>query len=354
MLSRQPIGLSDALYRTTSSLATDPRDKIFAILGLSFDWKHFIPEPSYVNSKLEVFTALASAMLLSKEPLDLIYLRSANRRPDHELPSWVPDWTDLNDSIAHRQFDYIMACRSRPETLETDYEEYKLDISGHCLGVRGVIVDTIDGLGSSLTTDGKDTFAHEMSIATSPTVPYNLEDIPMIIYQTFLSAVLFSNANYESLDDIPEDLFRLWTIKSEQQLIKVEETIHSEELAKSICTWLAENRSFTLYGRTIESWMNSSNPLCNTNEAFPNEPRFIRAIQSQMRLLITEKGYLGWAHPQACKGDKIAVLVGCSSPVVLRACLEGYQIVGDACFSGQSIITLREMFSDEVQTIQIC
>jgi hypothetical protein len=40
VLARQPIHLLDALRRTRSSLATDPRDKIFALLGLTFDGNH--------------------------------------------------------------------------------------------------------------------------------------------------------------------------------------------------------------------------------------------------------------------------------------------------------------------------
>jgi hypothetical protein len=51
-----------------------------------------------------------------------------------------------------------------------------------------------------------------------------------------------------------------------------------------------------------------------------------------MRLVVTQKGYLGWIHPQAQEGDNIARIFGCSQHVVLRATQNRYLVVGDAVF----------------------
>ena len=92
VLTRQPIWLLDALYYTRSSLSTDPRDKIFALLGLTFDGRHFVPEPNYMGSVADTFTDFATSLVLSGEPVDFIYLRSASRgAAEGDLPSWVPD-----------------------------------------------------------------------------------------------------------------------------------------------------------------------------------------------------------------------------------------------------------------------
>ena len=54
-----------------------------------------------------------------------------------------------------------------------------------------------------------------------------------------------------------------------------------------------------------------------------------------MRFMITSKGYVGWAHPRAEKGDKVCILKGCSVPILLRSRPEGcYVVVGDAYVHG--------------------
>jgi hypothetical protein len=63
-----------------------------------------------------------------------------------------------------------------------------------------------------------------------------------------------------------------------------------------------------------------------------------------MRLSVTQKGYLGWTVERASAGDSIAILLGCSVPVVLRPGPEGgWYVVGDAIIYG---IMDGEAFAD--------
>ena len=54
------------------------------------------------------------------------------------------------------------------------------------------------------------------------------------------------------------------------------------------------------------------------------------------RLLITDLGYLGMAPCRARKGDIVAILFGCSIPLVLRKVgeREAWQVVGEAYVDG--------------------
>ena len=160
-LARQPVRFLDALYRSRSSLSTDPRDKLYALLGLTYDGRHFIPEPNYMNSVAESFTDFATALIEGGEPLDFIYLRSASRRNNGELPSWVPDWTDLDNAVARQQMDYIMHhLFLHPKDSESNHvrKRAEIDKSRSVLTVHGVFVDTVDDLGSAIsTTDGNTT-----------------------------------------------------------------------------------------------------------------------------------------------------------------------------------------------------
>jgi hypothetical protein len=58
-------------------------------------------------------------------------------------------------------------------------------------------------------------------------------------------------------------------------------------------------------------------------------------LQLRMRLLVTKRGYLGWTVERAIAGDSIAIILGCTVPVVLRPRVEdGWYMVGDAIIHG--------------------
>jgi hypothetical protein len=60
------------------------------------------------------------------------------------------------------------------------------------------------------------------------------------------------------------------------------------------------------------------------------------------RFMTTTKGYLGWApdnmygndENQVRKGDKVAVLFGCSTPIVIRPYGNYFQVLGEAYVQG--------------------
>jgi hypothetical protein len=86
----------DLLYlcsRFRHYLSTDPRDKIFGLVGLTdsdLESLNFIP--SYSSSPEEVYIRLAESMLKSSDTLNILSIpRGATKL---SLPSWVPDWSD--------------------------------------------------------------------------------------------------------------------------------------------------------------------------------------------------------------------------------------------------------------------
>jgi hypothetical protein len=49
-LNTKPVRLIDAISRSRHALSTDPKDKIYGLLGLAYDGAIFIPEPNYRQS----------------------------------------------------------------------------------------------------------------------------------------------------------------------------------------------------------------------------------------------------------------------------------------------------------------
>jgi hypothetical protein len=54
-----------------------------------------------------------------------------------------------------------------------------------------------------------------------------------------------------------------------------------------------------------------------------------------MRLTLTERGQLGWVDHRTQLGDKVALLLGCTVPVILRPRKGGgYHVVGNSIICG--------------------
>ncbi|XXH01949.1 hypothetical protein Hte_008312 [Hypoxylon texense] len=91
------MSLLEALLRSRYSLATNPRDKIYAMLGLTRDGQDLVPTPTYTESVEEVFRQLSMAFLRSPRPIDsvLLSLWAPLKITVEYTPSWVVDWADL-------------------------------------------------------------------------------------------------------------------------------------------------------------------------------------------------------------------------------------------------------------------
>jgi hypothetical protein len=68
-----------------------------------------------------------------------------------------------------------------------------------------------------------------------------------------------------------------------------------------------------------------------------------------MRLLTTREDHIGWAHPNALKGDGIYLLFGIKVLTVLRPHMDGFKGAGDAYVEGIMNGKLVEKFSGEAQ-----
>ncbi|KAH7370153.1 heterokaryon incompatibility protein-domain-containing protein [Rhexocercosporidium sp. MPI-PUGE-AT-0058] len=93
------------LQRVTPFEATDPRDKLFATLGLYRDADRFDPDfqPDYSKDVVEVYTKFARSMAANRlreitSGLSLLYpyYPDPNTGNDKRFPSWVPRWDGGN------------------------------------------------------------------------------------------------------------------------------------------------------------------------------------------------------------------------------------------------------------------
>lgn len=139
--------LSSALKHTKNFHATDPRDKVFSLLGLT-------PEnpmqPNYRLTTVQVYSNAVTCML--KEDGDLrafCWLGNVEDR-DPDWPSWVPDFTKFQEgsSISHR-FEWKGSTRiyNASGTTENNPMTFNIREEGKVLALTGLCVDIIAELG---------------------------------------------------------------------------------------------------------------------------------------------------------------------------------------------------------------
>ncbi|KAF4476034.1 Heterokaryon incompatibility protein 6, OR allele [Colletotrichum fructicola Nara gc5] len=94
--------LSSLVQHARIRHATNPKDKIFGLYGISQRLGQSFPSPDYTQSVAKIYTEATKAIIRHENtlwPLDNVW--SGNRQSG--LPSWVPDWSD-----DYRWFDDVL------------------------------------------------------------------------------------------------------------------------------------------------------------------------------------------------------------------------------------------------------
>lgn len=330
---KKPILLFDAIMMSHKSMATDPRDKIFALLGLTVDGPKLVPVPNYKHSLGEILRDMTRAMVVAERSLDLIFIRSLHPPEDPKMHSWVPPW------LTNRAFSFW----SKPMTVLEDrllsgrsrFNEIPILPTSEpgILRVKGVILDEIFALSSALGHKANpllkgcglercDYSIHWENnlIKFYPSGPTNALWQALCLEHAFHP---FNNSGkfYNKLDvmKLRSCFASLWSLQG---------TI---ACSAELRDWLDENATMKIGRLTFEEWAKEGvqtdqhttadlNRFCNV---------LIAVLKSSLRLVVTRIGYVSMAPPQARKGDILCYLKGCSVPVILRGNLTaGFRVVG--------------------------
>jgi hypothetical protein len=131
------------LHRARQS--TDPRDKVYALIGISssqWDSKLAI---DYCLTTEQVYTEVAQYVIESTESLEILAFCELSKVGSHTtgLPSWVPDWRKRNwndETIQSREPKFQAAGSSKAQAVVSD--------CGSVLFARGYQIGTVKYLGT--------------------------------------------------------------------------------------------------------------------------------------------------------------------------------------------------------------
>jgi hypothetical protein len=347
---RQPIGLLDAMRWSHKTLATDPRDKIYALLGLCHDGTQFVPIPNYRQSVKQMLLDMTRTMITLTRSLDMICLRGTRILPkgSPETPSWVPSWTTFWSGN-------MTALESRFSEWHTisDYNPILPWPNTDILKVWGYRLGTVSGMSSVMRLSpnlprshwiSSTSTLHQKDSATPEQMNFHDQ-----IWQTLTMSLVCDKFDSAILRSC---FSALWTPEERG-------AVHN----LALIVWIDSNACFKIGEFTLREWSQLRTPginkasgeewmgksfvdksirtdtstigqragTCHTAEQMDAFMDVLEEVLgSGMRLALLESASLPQnppspfpclvlVHPDVQVGDMIQYLRGCSIPVALRS-----------------------------------
>jgi hypothetical protein len=305
-ISRQ-INLFEGLMMHRLKKATDPRDKIYAMVGLTTAARDSQFVIDYKIPAEQVFINTVDYLLRKYESLDIILIHT--RSPTHlSLPTWVPDFGSLGSSSAV-PFRHALL-NSAYASSATKKAEAVIECGKGILSARGICMAFIRTLAPSLETDGLQT-TDSLMVGTAlirlwQHFVLNFDDQKLDRLAEFARVLLC---------DIPESIAAVGSNAAHHSLDIL--SLFEEDL------WLDDVRTDQL----------NSNIVQKRQRDIAEALAIIKNIFMRS-LFITDTGALGMAQDSILEGDLICILFGCSIPVILRRVDGHFIYISDACVVG--------------------
>jgi hypothetical protein len=288
-------------------IASNPRDNVFGVLGLSDKFKTLVPSPDYNKPTIEIFTDVAKAFLTLTKSLSVLEHATSNT-PVIGHPSWVPYWPN-HPVIRFPLFTpYCVSKTSKAIfTISSDSRE---------LRAKGKIFDRVEeiqladlGAYSRASSLWKRNEGYRRSCDTG-----------------------FSLTKYPTEESVEEALGRslCWDTDYESSYPA------PDELVDSFREWYRVLTSFNT-SKAIEEELNSQ------------ENSFLNILNKSSPLCVTASGYLAAVPCTIEVGDCIAILAGGRLPFVLRPTGDHYCLIGPCYVHG---IMNGEAFPENLEESQ--
>lgn len=326
--------------------ATDPRDKLYSVLGM-LDRKF---KPDYSASIEDVFCDFAKEYVYAEKRLSV--LREAGHgtffgtpeHPRHRLfvPSWVPNWDALSKEFTWGQFyhgGYRLSADGNPRLSlqqagdsQAERSEHPLKIVGRTLTARGLLCDSIAAVHRLGVDHESWTSFCEDYVSSRGEHSQYATGVPVL---QALGRMIF-------LDRDPISKRNVDHLTPAQELLRL--CILGIILMGSPAQSVVEKFGLTSHPRLVEKFLGSAEPARNLLQLgeLPKDIVDVSTLHGYLPKLTsdrlslvlnyvafwTSEGYLGWGPPGMSGGDASCVIIGCDVPVVLRRVGDHYIHIG--------------------------
>ena len=305
--------MQEILVESRDCKATDPRDKVFALLSIASDAEAPSLDPQYGLSVEEVYRATTAYLLCRCDRIDILY-NAGYAKVRLDLPSWVQDWSyprGIGGLAQYSQAGYQAAGKSKPRVRKCK--------DPNLLFISGVEFDTIEQLSSTrrlesqtrMTKSSLDWVSESLTLASSLSNDYpTCNESPEATTSRTEAYWRTMVANKSHLGLPAPDKFAV----EFAVFVGVNEMVRHFSLLS-----VTEGATISPHVRVETSGEEptNSNPLTGVGPS----TTFSQATDSatiNQRFCITKDGYMGLVPDVATPGDIIAVFLGGVVPFVLR------------------------------------
>lgn len=340
----QPQELAHLILSAASSEATDPRDRIYGMLGLVSHAEDNVihVEINYTVDTQDLFMDITKRLF--RETRDAGLLSACIGCQDPKMKSWALRYEDVESSIPHSDhFAWRTPGSSvfHPTTGDSSFE-CKFTENDSLLGISGLVIDSIVAIGPVMQP-----------------LPSNdiVKDIPVNIWIDCIRCYLRwrviagLNEEHNSHWDEAKDAFMqmLWFDSGRFNFYAYDQ---SRERFERFDKMVVDNFGFLLTKNSTCS-LSKSRQLADSFRAiavtaglmlqFLRGDDFLEVAElyfdmvhpKRRRMTKTEKGRLGLVPREALPGDKVVLIAGSIAPFILRpANSSRYRVVGDCCIHG--------------------
>jgi hypothetical protein len=333
----------------------DSRDKVYGLVGIMEPSIAENVVPDYTLPPSKVYAAIAKTFICTHGNLEP--LREGNPWGETSSPTWAADWT-WNGRSRHARLTVgiwgpfwrsrgvppndrlAMPRRASGERLM----EVRFSNDDLHLTCRGFFIDEVDGL--SAREHGY--FEWAAYSIQQPKSERNAYTSPGGVVESLFRALISDRVagglkaserhavilNLPSTFDIGEEQFKElgWTWLSHQRANYFRWS-----------AWRLANRGLQVLGKPLDEYFSDKIPDSGASEYDYTEVYSCNNRTGEgRRFMTTMDGYLDWApdnlygsdESQVKSGDKIAIIFGCSTPMVIRPHGHYFQVLGEAYIQG--------------------
>ena len=301
---RSTLSLTALLRDMRARKATDPRDKVYGLLGIALGQSESRLRPDYTKDWPEVYTNTTNSLLAHDKTLSILKLVEVKARMETQIPSWVPDLR----SYDHLNLLYQPMLIIRPDNLyrsagntfivsQSVGDAKLLAVRGLCIGLITSVSEPPGNLTGNVALgarvlDGGEWFEFAQGCAKNGLYPPTGEP--------FIDAFARLRTG-DSLGRIGSERTRM---------SKPGEYLSPGNLS---------------YSGTGDGLVHGDRDDVGYR---------ILSQTTRRRLFITDSGYMGLTHRSNRVGDKVYVLFGGDMPFVLRPKNKHFLFRGEAYVHG--------------------